>query len=125
MDSGQLCQKKFQGGSEQAFTANPSVMHELKEAEIQRQLFLGDSPMGSQPGTQQGPEPFDGVDMDLVKPVTIVIARILPLAVADAAVPVTPVAQAGINVILVGIHLRTRSNGRLNQRTNRRLLDIL
>ena len=52
MDSGQLRQEKLQERSEQAFTANPSVMHELKETEIQRQLFLGDAPMGSQPGTQ-------------------------------------------------------------------------
>jgi hypothetical protein len=108
--------KKLQERSEQGFAANPSVMHELKEAEIQWQLFLGDAPMGSQPGTQQRPEPFDGIDVNLVKAVTVVIARILlPLAVADAVVLVTPVAQAGIEVILVGIHLRTRSNGRLNQ----------
>jgi len=37
-------------------------MHELKEAEIQRQFFLGDSPMGSQLGMKQRPEPFNGVD---------------------------------------------------------------
>jgi len=44
--------------------------------------------MGSQPGTQQRSEPFDGVDMNLVKPVTIFIVRILPVNVANAAVPV-------------------------------------
>ena len=70
-------------------------MDELKAAEeIHRQLLLGDAPMGSQPGPQQRPEPFDSIDMNLVKSVAIFIARILPVAVADAAVPVPPVPQS-------------------------------
>ena len=103
MDSGHLRQKKLQEWSEQAFTANPRVMDEFKEAEIHRQFLLGDAPMGSQPGTQQRPESFDGVDMNLVKSVAIFIARILPVAVANAAMLVPPVTQAGMDVILVGI----------------------
>jgi hypothetical protein len=95
MDSSQPHQKKLKERSEQAFTANPRVIDELKEAEIHRQLLLGDAPMGSQPGPQQRPEPFDSIDMNLVKSVAIFIARILPVAVADAAMPVPPSRSSG------------------------------
>jgi hypothetical protein len=46
-------------------------MHELKEAQVKRQFFLRDAPMGSQPRAQQGPEPLGGVDMDLMETVTV------------------------------------------------------
>jgi hypothetical protein len=35
----------------------PGVVDELKEAEINGQLFLRDATMGAQPGAQQRPEP--------------------------------------------------------------------
>lgn len=57
MDSKQLRQKKFQERSEQAFTANPSVVHELKDAEIKRQFYLVESPDEVTAGMQQRPEP--------------------------------------------------------------------
>ena len=56
MDSSQftaLGDQQFQKGSEQTLAPNAGVMHELKEAQVERQFFLRDSPMGSQPGTQQ------------------------------------------------------------------------
>ena len=43
MDSRQfiaLCDQQFQEGSEQAFAPDTDIMHELKEAQIQRQFFL-------------------------------------------------------------------------------------
>ncbi len=47
MDFSQLSQKQLQERFEQAFSANPGVMDELKKAKIQRQLLLGDAPMGA------------------------------------------------------------------------------
>ncbi|EAR20326.1 hypothetical protein NB231_03000 [Nitrococcus mobilis Nb-231] len=46
MDSGQLRQQESQERLGKPFAANPGVVHELEEAQIQRQLLLGDTPMG-------------------------------------------------------------------------------
>ena len=43
LDSGQfgwLRHQQLQKGFEQAFTPDPDVMHELKEAQVERQFFL-------------------------------------------------------------------------------------
>ena len=50
MDSGQfawLRHQQFQEKSEQALAPDPDVMHELKEAQVERQFFLRDAPMRS------------------------------------------------------------------------------
>jgi len=39
-------------GAEQGFAASTRVVHELKEAEIKRQLVLRDAAMRAQPGAQ-------------------------------------------------------------------------
>ena len=90
-------------GSEQGFAVAPGVVHELKEAEIERQLVLREAPMRPQPGAQQRPDPFHGVDVDLAKAVTILVARILATGVADRGVSVAPGGQAGVDGILVGV----------------------
>src|SRR5215213_9758720 len=38
-------------GAKESFASAPGVMHELEEAEIQRQLLLRDTPVWPQPGT--------------------------------------------------------------------------
>ena len=40
-------------GAEQGFAASTRVMHELEEAEIERQLALRNAPMRAKPGPQQ------------------------------------------------------------------------
>src|SRR3954447_9383034 len=88
--SGESCD---QGGNERAkqgFAATACVVHELEEAEIERQLLLRDAPVRPQPGAQQGPEPLHRVDMDLAESVPVLVAGILALGVADRLVPVAP-----------------------------------
>src|SRR4051794_13917488 len=80
------------------------VVDELEEAEIGRQLLLRDATVRPEPGTQQRPEALGRVDVDLAKAVAIVVAGILAVAMADGLVPVAPVLQAGIDVVLVGVH---------------------
>ena len=58
-------------------------MHELKKAQVERQFLLRDPPMGAQPRAWLGPETFGGVDVDLVKTVSIVVAGVFPSSVAD------------------------------------------
>ena len=63
-------------GAEQGFAPAPSVVHELEEAEIQRQFLLRDTPVWSEPGAQQGPRPLHGVDMDLAEAVAVLVAGV-------------------------------------------------
>jgi len=40
-------------GAKQGFAASPSIVDDLEEAEVERQLVLRDAPMWTQPGAQQ------------------------------------------------------------------------
>ena len=102
----------------------PGVVDELKEAEIDGQLFLGDAAMGTQPGAQQRPEPFHRIDVDLAEPVAIVIAGIFAGAVADSFVAIAPGVQAGIDVVLIGVDQRAAADRPLDDRLDRDLLDV-
>src|SRR5215208_1838324 len=66
-----------QGGNERAkqgFAATACVVHDLEEAEIERQLLLRETPVRAEPGTQQRPEPLDGIDVHLAEAVAILVA---------------------------------------------------
>src|SRR3712207_7130070 len=76
--------------AEEGFASAAGVVHELEEAEVERQLLLRDAPMRAEPGAQQGPSPLHGVDVDLAEAVAVLVARVLPAAVADRLVPVAP-----------------------------------
>src|SRR5215203_3832285 len=75
----QACDK----GAEQGSPTPARVVHELEEAEIERQLVLRETAVRAEPGAQQGPEPFHGVDVHLVEPVAILVAGVFALSVAD------------------------------------------
>src|SRR3954469_12027350 len=99
-----------QGGNERAeegFAATACIVHELEEAEVKRQLLLRKTPVRPQPGAQQGPEAFDGVDVHLAEAVAVLVAGVFAAPVADALVLVAPDGQAGVDAILVGMDERT------------------
>src|SRR5829696_464865 len=77
-------------GTKQGFAAAPGVVHELEEAEVERQLLLRNAAVRAEPGAQQGPRPLHGVDVDLTEAVAILVARVLPAAVADGLVLIAP-----------------------------------
>jgi len=62
-------------GAQQGFAASARIMHELEEAEVERQLVLRDAPVRAQPGAQQRPEAFHGVDVDLAEAVAVFVAN--------------------------------------------------
>src|SRR3954454_13341152 len=93
-------------GAEQSLAPAASVVDELEEAEIERQLLLRDAPVRAQPGAQQGPEALGRVDVDLAEAVPVVVARVLAAGVADRLVAVAPLFQAAVDVVLVGVHQR-------------------
>src|SRR3954471_10293787 len=84
------CDEGANQGPEQSFSAPPCVMHELKEAEIKRQLVLRDTTVRAQPGPQQRPEAFNRVDVDLAEAITVFVACILTAGMAHRLVAVAP-----------------------------------
>jgi hypothetical protein len=86
MGFGLLAEEQPQEGFEESLSAIFGVVNELEEAEVERKTLLGDAAVRPQPGAQQGPEAFDGVDVNLVEAVAVFIAGLLPSAVADGLV---------------------------------------
>src|SRR3982750_1679746 len=94
----QACDK----GAEQGSPTPARVVDDLEEAELERQLVLREAPVRAEPGAQQGPEPFDGVDVPLAEAVPVLVAGILAPGMADRLVLVAPVLQAGVDAQLGG-----------------------
>src|ERR671921_842976 len=89
-----------QGGderTEQGFAATACVVHELEEPEIEWQLLLRETPVRTEPGAQEGPEPFHGVDVHLAEAIPVLVAGVFAAPVANRLVPVAPVLQAGVD----------------------------
>src|SRR3954452_18627686 len=111
-------------GAEQRLPAAPGVVHDLEEAEVGRQLLLGDAPVRPQPGAQERPDPFHRVDVDLAEPVAVLVAGVFPAGVADGLVLVTPLFQAAVDVVLVGVDEGARGDAGPDHRPDRRLLHV-
>src|SRR3954470_16641353 len=111
-------------GAEERLAPATGVVDELEEAEIGRQLLLRDATERPQPGSQQRPEAFGRVDVDLAKAVAILVTGILAAAMADSLVPVAPVLQAGVDVVLVGVDEGALGDAGLDDRSDRRLPDV-
>src|SRR3954454_22896593 len=108
-DSGWWGTSRHQGGdefAEEGSASAPGVVHDLEEGEVERQLLLRDAAVRPQPGAQQRPDALHRVDVDLAEAVAVVIARVLAPGVAQGLVPVAPVVQPGVDVVLVGVDQR-------------------
>jgi len=81
-------------GAEQGFAASASIVHELEEAEIEQQLVLRDAPIRTEPGTQQRPKTFHGVDVDLAEAVAVLVAGVFAAPMTDRLVPIAPGGRA-------------------------------
>src|SRR4051794_18892946 len=111
-------------GAQEGFAAAAGVVHELEEAEIQRQFLLRDAPVRAQPGAQQGPRALHGIDVDLAEAIAILVTGVLAPSVADRLVPIPPGCQAGVDVVLVGVDASAFGDGGLDDRLDRLLLHI-
>src|SRR5262249_19555271 len=100
-------------------------MHELEEAQVERQLLLRDAPMRSQPGPKQRPESLQAVHVNLAKPITVLVTSEFPGRMADGAMRVAPGRQFAVDVILVGIDHAPGADRSLDDRADGRLLDVL
>jgi len=111
-------------GAEQGFAASTRVVHELEEAEVERQLVLRDAAVRAKPGAQQRPEAFDRIDVNLAKAVAVLVAGILAAPMADRLVPVAPGWQARLDGILVRVDESALGHRRLDDRLDRGLLHV-
>src|SRR5271166_2895148 len=119
------CQQLADQRTQQPLAARPDFMNELKEPQVQRQTFLGNSPVGAEPRTQQRPEPFERIDMDLAEPIPVVVPGVLARGMADRLVVVAPFVQAAVDVIFIGANDTPLGNRALDQGADRHLLDVL
>ncbi len=110
--------------AEQGFATSARVMHELEEAEVERQLVLRDAAVRTQPGTQQRPEPFQGIDVDLAESVAVLVAGVFAASMADRLVPLAPRWQAGVDGILVRVDEGARGDRGGDDRLDRGLLHV-
>ncbi len=78
--------------------------------------------MRPQPGPQQRPESFDGVDVHFVK--AIVVAGLLSMRVAHAVMFIAPFGQPMIDVVFIGVDQGSGSNRPADQRTDGDLLYV-
>src|SRR3954466_11915741 len=111
-------------GAEESFAPAACVVHELEEAEIERQLVLRDTPVWAEPGAQQRPETLDRVDVHFAKAVPVLVAGVFAAPVADRLVPVAPGGQAGGDAVLVGVDGGALGYRGLNDRLDRDLLHV-
>src|SRR3954451_15195491 len=63
--------------AEERLPSPAGVVDDLEEGEIERQLLLRDAAVRPEPGAQQRPDPFHGVDVDLAEAVPVVVPCIL------------------------------------------------
>src|SRR3982751_3514440 len=75
--------QRLNQGAEQRLSASAGIVNELEEPEIERQLFLRDAAVRPQPGSQERPEAFHGVDVDLAEPVAVLVPGVFAATMAD------------------------------------------
>jgi hypothetical protein len=100
------------------------VVNELEEAEVERQLVLGDAAVRAQPGAQQRPEAINGVELDLAEAVTILVTRVLAMGVANRLMSVASGRQTGVDVVLVDMDEGARRDRCLDDRLDCGLLHL-
>src|SRR4051794_24624949 len=90
----------------------------------ERQLLLRETPVRTEPGAQQRPEPLDGVDVHLAKSIPVLVAGVFAAPVADRFVLIAPALQAGVDAVLVGVDERAFGHCGLDDRLDRDLLHV-
>src|SRR3954465_4654223 len=80
--------------------------------------------MRPQPGSQERPEAFHGVDVDLAEPITVLVAGVFASTMTDGLVAVAETRKPGVDAILVSIDVRAFGDSLLDDRMEGRLLDI-
>jgi hypothetical protein len=83
-------------GAEQGLAAAAHVVHDLKEAEIERQFVLRNTRLRTQPGARQRPEALDRIDMDLTEAVAVFAAGIGTVASLGVRRPERYFASVGV-----------------------------
>ena len=124
METGLLHKEDPEKRFKERLASPPGIVDELEEGEVQRKQFLRDAPVWPQPGAQQRPEPLDGVDMDFMEPIPIVISGVLADRVADGLMAVSPRGESGVDIVLVRVDQTAWLDHRSDERFDGYLLDV-
>jgi hypothetical protein len=89
------------------------MVNKFREAEVAGQMLLRYAPMRSESSAQQRPQPFDRIDVHVMKAVTIVISRILTAEMANPLVRIAPCLQTSIDVIRISEDASAQCDGGL------------
>lgn len=101
------------------------VVHGLEETDVEGQVTLGDTPVRAEPRAKEAPDALDGVDVNLVNPVTIGIAGKLSLSMVDGDMGVAPLGQASVDAVFVGVDATATLDHLCDQGLDRALLDVV
>ncbi len=112
------CDQEADQRPQVAFATVPDIVDEFKESQIRWQALLRDSSARTKPTPQQRPKSFEGVDVDLTEPVSVIITGVLTRAMADRVMSVAPLGESTVDVTLIGVDDASLGNRRLNQRTD-------
>src|SRR4051794_34302295 len=115
------CDQAGDEGAEERLPAAPGIVDELEEAEIGGQLLPRDAPGGPEPGAQHRPEALGRVEVALAEAVAVLVAGVLAPRVAHGLVPVAPLLQAGVDVVLVRVDEGALGDRGLDDGPDRRL----
>ncbi len=118
------CDQGRNESAKQCFATSACVVHELEEAEVERQLLLRETPVRAQPGAQQRPEPLHCVDVYLAEAVTVLVASVFAAPMADRLVLVAPGGQARVDAVFVRVDEGARGDGGGDDRLDRGLLHV-
>ena len=124
MDSGLLCQEHFNERGKQGFPASSRVVHKFKVPEVEGKSLLRYAPMWAKPGAQERPETLDGVDMDLMVSISVLVSGVFSGSMADSAVNISPLCHSGINIVLICKHSAPQGYGCLDDGRNGHLLYV-
>src|SRR5262249_400658 len=124
LDSRVLRDQELNERRKQRFASLADVVHELEEAQVEREFLLRNTPMWTKPTAQQRPEALHRIPIHFTQAVALFISGQFPPSMIDTLMRVSPDIQASINAVFVGINKCTWHDGVFDQGLDGLLLDI-
>jgi hypothetical protein len=96
----------------------PPIVQKLELGDVERQVDLGNAPIGAHHLAQPRPGTLDGVAMDLTLAISVQVQGILTATVIDRLVPISLTRKEVIDAVAVGIDVGAPLDHLLHNGTN-------